>query len=193
MQKQLLFTALIFTLMLIILQISEAQISISGGANYILPANKLKEINKPAVGYSLEIQNCMLCRLWYGFRISSYSMTKADEILLSETYYNKILLLEPSIRYNFISNISQSWKRKLIPYVELTGIISSMDKTDNEEKLGLGYSIGLGSSLSFQWIKKCWSIDLRGAWVNPNPLVFAETRQSIQYVDIKLNVGVSLW
>jgi len=116
-------------------------------------------------------------------------MKKVDNLLLSETYYNKITLFEPTLRYNFISNINQSWKNKLIPYAELTGIISSMDKTDDENKLGLGYSLGLGATFSFQAFKKCWHLDLRGAWVNPNPIIFADTRQSIQYFDVKLNIG----
>jgi len=193
MKKNLRFTTLIFILMLVTSLFSYAQTYLRAGGSYLLPMNKLNEINKPVFGYTIEIKNCKFCNLWYGFNFTTYSMKKSDSILLSETYYNKITLFEPSVRYNFISNTNQLWGSKLIPYAELTGIISSMDKTDNENKLGLGYSLGLGTTYSFQAFKHCWHLDLKGTWVNPNPIVYAKTRQSIQYIDLKLNIGVELW
>lgn len=193
MKKNLHFWALIILLMIVSSLIGFAQTYLRGGANYLLPTNKLSEINQPAIGYSFEIKNCRYCNLWYGFHFSTYAMKKTDNILLMETYYNRITLFEPSLRYNFISNLDHQWRNKFIPYVEVTGIISSMDKTDNENKLGLGYSLGAGLTYSFNLFKNCWHLDLRGAWVNPNPIVFAKTRQSIQYFDFKLNIGVLLW
>lgn len=171
---------------------TNSQIFIKGGANYSIPMNHLADINKPAIGWNVQVQNGMNCRWWYGIKFSAAQYKEKENLLPTVNYYTSANYIEPMVRYNFVSKNCRSYKKKLIPYLEICGIISSMENTDNEENLGFGGSGGAGLFYTGNWLKHCWIIDLKCDWIAPNALLNAESRSSVQLIDVSLNIGVSL-
>lgn len=193
MTKLKLFIFLTFALILTTQQYSYAQLYLKLGANYLKPLNKMADINKPAIGFNLGIQNCTYCKFWYGLKFSSFNLKKTDNLTLAETYYTKALYLTPNVRYNFLSRNCRSYNNRLIPYVEGGLIFSSMEKTDNESKFGFGGELGLGVSYGFSLFKTCWNLDLNAQYQAPNAILSANSRQSVQTLDVSLSLGVMLW
>lgn len=171
-----------------------SQTYLRAGANYLYPAFEyLSKTNKPATGYNLELQVARKCKIWYGLRYTNFKTEKKDDLPINETYYQDITLFEPTLRYNFVKNQCQTYNNKLIPFVEIGGIVSFMEKTDEESLLGLGYSASGGLFYSWSMFKHCWNLELKGGYYAPNPILAAESRQSVQYLDFRLNLGVALW
>jgi hypothetical protein len=193
MIKLKLFFVLSFALILTVQPNLYSQLYLKIGANYLNPINKMADINKPAYGFNVGIQNCSSCKYWYGLKISSFNLQKADNLTLSETYYTKAMFFTPNVRYNFLNKTCRSYNNRLIPYIEGGLIFSSMDKTDNEAKFGFGGELGFGLSYGFSFLKTCWNLDLNGQYQAPNAILSASSRQSVQTVDVSLNLGVRLW
>lgn len=168
------------------------QVLLKGGAEYSLPMNKMADINKPALGWNAQLYTNSKCRFWLGIKFASLSYEPVEELDPTVNYYTQANLIEPMLRYNFMKKKSTSYTKKVIPYLEVGGIISAMKNTDDEETSGFGGSAGAGLFYTWTMFHKCWNIDLKGAWVAPNAFLSAETRQSVQMVNASLTIGVTL-
>lgn len=167
---------------------SMAQSYLGAGVNYLYPLGKLAEVNKPALGYNVQLESRSFCKLWYGLRLDYFALDKADSI--NTDYYKSFVLISPQIRYNFTD--CQSYQSKFIPYIQALFTVSSITGIDNAQKLGLGGSAGGGISYGFSISKTCLLLDLNLLYNSDNFIYRIETRPSLESVTASINLSVRI-
>lgn len=166
----------------------ESQIYFGLGPSYMLPQTNFKEVNKETFGLNIQLESRVYCKLWYGLRFDYHTLAKVDEIV--PEYFEEYILISPQIRYNLFC--ADNYTNKIIPYLQFLFNISSIEGTDQRDRLGLGLSGGLGLSFGFELFNKCWLFDLNGIYAAPNAITRAEGRQNLQSINISLTLSIGL-
>ncbi len=168
----------------------QAQFYAGGGVDFLLPQNKLKEVNQESAGFNLAFESRELCKLWYGLRMDYIDLSKQPDLPEGSAYFENALLISPQVRFNFL--FSKCYEQEVIPYLQGMLTISSISGTDGLSRFGFGAAGGAGVSMGFKLLSRCWILDLTALWLAPNSIYRADKRPSIQSVDLGLTLSIGI-
>jgi hypothetical protein len=186
--KRIFFFVLIFSLF--ILSQGFSQIYIGAGPDIIIPVADFDNINKPSAGFNFQIENRFFCKLWYGLKIDYANINKKDGLPLNTNYYDQFVLISPQIRYNLTN--CDNYHKQGFPYLQTGLTFSSVSDVIKSSKFGLGGYLGAGFNYGFTLWKICWILDFNASYSSPNFIYRAEERNSIQSINVGLNLSIGL-
>lgn len=167
-----------------------SQVYVGAGAGYKMPFSKFEETNKKAMTYTFNLENRYYCKLWYGIKAEFSSPDSSDNLPLNEPYYKDFVNIIPNVRYNFLGG--NCYESKIFPFLQAGLIISSIGRTDDSKRLGLGLLAGGGFSYGFTLFKHCMSLD-GGVYYNlPNIIMRDSARSNIEYLNVNLTLNIKL-
>jgi len=177
----------IFLLALFFYHPIEAQYYLGTGVNYNALAGESADRNKNSLGYHVEFENRSVCWLWFGVHADYINLEPLDDYPLSQPYYESILSISPTIRYNYLSLDCNSYD--LVPYLKSQINLGLANNSDELSRMGMGTTFGTGIAYSINLWDQCWMIDMGIDWISPNNIILADGRLPIFYyqADIALS------
>ncbi len=163
---------------------------IGAGPNFLLPQNRMAELNKEAPGFNILMESRTYCRVWWGLRIDYFSFTRLDTLTEGTDYFENAFNISPQVRYNIFGG--DCYNDKVIPYLQGMFTVSSIGSTDGRSRFGLGAAGGGGVTMGFDFLSLCWLLDLNALWSAPNSITRADKRPSIQTINLSLTLSVAL-
>ena len=188
--RKTIFLPMILLILLLQTPKSYSLIYVGIGGDYIIPVAKLDEVNLDAFGFNLQLESRTYCKLWYGLRFDYITLDAKKPI--TEDYYKSMMLISPTLRYNFLSHNCIDYTGKIAPYVQGILTLSSIEGSDKKNLMGFGGGLGAGIAVGFQLFKTCMMFDLNGLYSAPNFITRADGRPPLQMMNVNLSLSVGL-
>lgn len=169
---------------------AKSQMYVGAGLGINEPLSDYKEINKSSVFYILNLENRYYCKLWYGLKIEYSEPEKTADLDTLTPFYRNITNITPNIRYNFLG--LNCYENSLFPYLQAGLTISSIGKSDNSSRLGLGFLAGTGINYGFILFKRCFILDANISYNSPNIILRDDLRENIVYIHANLVLNIKL-
>ena len=150
--------------------------------------NDAMNANFPSL--NLHIDNRTKCKIWYGLGVNMGEIGKQSEAPISSEFFNYFFMLEPNIRYNFISNNTNNYN--FVPYVKGALLLGYLDADDNLSDRSLGGSFGVGLAKGFDAFGQCFMIDLNAQYSGFNTIYRVDGRQFFETFNFNLYLSVKL-
>lgn len=160
------------------------------GLGYHRVSKPNNEINANFPSLNLHIDNRTKCKLWYGLGINMAEIAHQNEAPLNSKFFNYYFMLEPNIRYNFISNNTSTYN--FVPYVKAALLLGYIDADDTYSDRSLGGSFGLGVAKGFNAFGECFMVDLNAAYSGFNTIYRADGRQFFETFNFNLYLSMKL-
>jgi hypothetical protein len=160
------------------------------GATYLNPISDLSNVNSSSTGFNFIWQSRKYCKYWLGVRVDYASLDTVEGILSSANYYKSLFSFSPEFRYNFIKDNCENYE--LTPYAIASLPISIIEDKNETLPIGIGIGVGAGLAYSFNFINKCWMIDLNMQYSDKNSIYRDEGRLSFTTINASLNLSVRL-
>lgn len=160
------------------------------GANYNLIQKPNDLINDDFASFNIHLENRSKCKLWYGLALNYSNLNRIDKAPPESPFFNYIAQIEPSIRYNFISNNTITYS--LVPYVKTSLLIGLIDAEDELSDKSLGGTLSVGLSYGFVAFDECFMIDLNCGYAGFNTLHRSDNRIFIESLNFGLNLSMKL-
>lgn len=156
---------------------SNSQFYVGGGAEYIIPAGESADIMQEAIGLNLQFENRSVCWLWFGLHTSYSSLEPVEDYPLSLPYYESVLTISPTVRFNPFSMNCDTYN--WVPFLKGQLNLGLVDNTDELSKFGVGTTFGAGLAYSFNLFEQCWMVEGGMDWSSPNNIILAEGREPL--------------
>jgi len=189
MKKNYYFYVIIIIFMTAI-SVSKSNYYLGAGVNYMMPSGDFSEINKSALGFNMQLESRAYCNWWFGVRLDYYQPDPVDNLAITEDYYENMLIISPGFRYNFLGSDCKEYN--FVPYGQIQLPFSSIGKTDESSRLGIGAIGGAGIAYSFRVFDMCWMIDANARYAFPNIIYRDDARDAIRYLDLSLTLSLRL-
>jgi hypothetical protein len=167
-----------------------SQFYAGAGAGFAMPFGKFEETNKSATTYLINLENRYYCKFWYGLKIEYSSFDSTSNLPATTPFYKDMVNITPQIRYNFLG--LNCYQDAAFPYLQLGLSISSIGRSDNSGRLGLGGLVGGGFSYGFTVFNTCMMLDANASYNMPNIILKDSARANIEFLHLNLTLNVKL-
>lgn len=160
------------------------------GAYYhqIQPPNN--EMNENFFSLNLQLENRSKCKLWYGLGVNLAQIDRNEDAPANSPFFSNLVQLEPSIRYNLISNNTINYK--FVPYLKTSLLFGYLEAEDNLSNISVGGTFSIGLSYGFNLFSQCFMIDLNTGYSGFNTLKRAEDRIFLESFMVGLNLSMKI-
>ena len=154
----------------------------------IQPPNN--EMNTDFFSLNLLLENRSKCKLWYGLGVNLAQIGRNDDASADSPFFNNLVQVEPTIRYNFISNSTVNYQ--FVPYLKTSLLFGYLDAEDRLSNISVGGTFSLGLSYGFNLFNECFMIDFNTGYSGFNTIKRAEDRIFFESFMVGLNLSMKL-